>query len=335
MKTKVFKITGNHKSDFKAIKQAAAIIKKGGLVAFPTETVYGLGADALNTTAVKKIYKAKKRPSWDPLICHVDVVKKIIPLTSRLPKSFGKLSRKFMPGPLTLLLEKSSLVPNMVTAGTAKVSVRIPKDPVALALIKAVGGPVVAPSANLFGRTSPTSAGHVLEDLDGRIDAIIDAGPTRLGLESTVLDITQSPPVIYRPGGITREQIEKIIGPVVIYKRSNQKKSASPGTALKHYSPKARLILSAPEKQFLEQEAKKLKGLVGIMLPRGWDIVLPENAVIYNIGVWGNWKQIAARLFAGLRYLDNKKVNFIVCPMPQSQGLGAALSDRLTRAAHR
>jgi len=333
--TKVFKITGNQKFDSEIIKQAAAILEKGGLVAFPTETVYGLGADALNISAVKKIYKAKQRPSSNPLICHVDSLEMAKKLAVRVPVVFNSLAAKFMPGPLTLLMEKSKAVPTIITAGASKVSVRIPNHKVALALIKALGRAIVAPSANISGRTSPTSAEHVLEDLDGRIDAIIDAGSTTVGVESTVLDITKVPAVIFRPGGVTKEQLEKVIGKVKLYKKTDTEITPSPGMSLKHYSSKSELILVKPDKKSLEAQVSKIKAAVGIMLPRGWDIKLPENSVVYNVGIWGNWKQVASKLFAGLRYLDSQNVNFIICPMPEDRGLGSALRDRLTRASYK
>ena len=234
-----------------ALDRAAGIIRAGGLVAFPTETVYGLGANALDAVAVSRIFAAKQRPSWDPVIVHVAGAVAANPMVERLvtevPESARKLIAAFWPGPLTLLLPRAAVVPDSVTAGRPLVGVRMPAHPVAVELIRRAGVPIAAPSANTFSRTSPTTAAHVLEDLDGRIDAILDGGPTPHGVESTVLDPCQSPMVIYRPGAITAEQIREAAGAVKLFgaERTPGVPEAlpSPGVGLRHYAPRARLVL--------------------------------------------------------------------------------------------
>ena len=222
------------------IKDAAEKIKDGGLVAFPTETVYGLGADTFNPKAAAKIFEAKKRPLEDPLIVHIAQQNELYKLTENIPDMALKLADEFWPGPLTLVLEKSKNVPDIVTAGLDTIAVRVPANRVALALIKFSETPIAAPSANLFGRPSPTAAQHVLDDLSGKIDIVIDGGRASVGVESTILDLTQNPPVILRPGGVSVEELDRVINGVKIYR---QDKILSPGMYPCHYSPKAKVIL--------------------------------------------------------------------------------------------
>jgi L-threonylcarbamoyladenylate synthase len=223
-----------------ALGQAAGFLRDGGLVALPTETVYGLGANALDKTAVERIFKAKGRPAWDPVIVHIAGLGMLEGLVAEIPEAARLLMKAFWPGPLTLLLKRTARVPDAVTAGRPLVGVRMPAHPVALELIRRAGVPVAAPSANRFGHTSPTTAAHVLEDLDGRIDVVLDAGATAQGLESTVVDVCQSPMVIYRPGAVTAEQIGAVGGPVVVYQPGEALETAareampSPGVGLKH-----------------------------------------------------------------------------------------------------
>ena len=203
-----------HAPERQAIERAVEILRAGGIVAFPTETVYGLGALALDPQAVRKIFTAKDRPDWDPLIVHVRDLPMAHALMKRLLPQFELLVSRFWPGPLTLVVEKAAQVPDEVTARRPTVALRMPWHPVAAALLDITGAPVAAPSANRFGRPSPTRAEHVAEDLGDRVDLILDAGPTPVGVESTVIDLTQSPPAILRPGGVSREQLEKVLGPV-------------------------------------------------------------------------------------------------------------------------
>jgi L-threonylcarbamoyladenylate synthase len=224
------------------VNAASATLEQGGLVAFPTETVYGLAADAFNDSAIRKIFEAKGRPSDNPLIVHIADISSLTTLTASFPEVGTLLARTFWPGPLTLVAQRTDRVSDLITAGLDTVAVRMPNHPVALALIRRLGRGIVAPSANISGRPSPTTAQHVFEDLNGKIDVILDAGPTRIGIESTVLDITQDPPVILRKGGLAREAIETVIGPVRADVEGELGKR-SPGNRYKHYAPRARVIL--------------------------------------------------------------------------------------------
>lgn len=320
-----------------AIEQAARILREGGTVAFPTETVYGLGANALDPAAVAKIFSAKGRPAWDPLIVHVSDREMLDRVAVVTPQA-EKLIETFWPGPLTLLLERTGAVPDAVTAGRPLVGVRMPSHPVALALIRAAGVPIAAPSANRFGRTSPTTADHVFEDLNGRIDAILDGGPTTVGLESTVLDPNQQPLLIYRPGAITPEMLEEVAGAARIFQPAasqpeNPASLPSPGVGIRHYAPRARLLLVASEAELHAQEEQLeiLGEKVGVLLPTGWTANLA--AKIFPWADWNDGQALAQRLFAGLRDLDARGVTTIVCPLPESGGMGLAIRDRLEKAA--
>lgn len=327
-----------------AIAQAAEILRGGGTVAFPTETVYGLGANALSAEAVAKIFAAKQRPSWDPLIVHVDGAEMLGRVAASVPESARRLIAAFWPGPLTLLLPKHSDVPEIVTAGRPRVGVRMPEHWVALALIRAAGLPLAAPSANTFGRTSPTLAAHVAEDLDGRIDAILDAGETTHGLESTVVDACEEPCIVYRPGVITLEQIRAVIPDAVAFPELAGASAAepaslpSPGVGIRHYAPKARMVLVDGDGEGQRRafaEAASLAGeRVGLMLPDAFEEAVSGcDAIVWRWGNWENPEELAQRLFAGLRWLDGAGVTVIVCPLPPAEGIGVAIRDRLKKAA--
>ena len=333
------------------IGRAAEILRSGGLVALPTETVYGLGANALDRDAVAAIFAAKQRPSWDPVIVHVagpvSDNPMVAALVTEIPVPAQRLMERFWPGPLTLLLPRSSAVPDSVTAGRPLVGIRMPAHPVAFELIARAGIPVAAPSANVFGHISPTTAKHVLDDLDGRIDAIVDAGPTRHGVESTVLDPREDPPVIYRPGAITAEQIQQAIGPVTFFSGSGAEDAAaksfpSPGVSQRHYAPRARLILiDGPFEDLparLREASKPFeKDRLGIMLPRelaNTELGAPARAAVeFPWGAWGSPEELASNLYAGLRALDAQGCTVILCPLPPPTGLGVAVRDRLRKAA--
>jgi len=326
----------------KTLERAAGILRAGGLVALPTETVYGLGANALDTAAVSRIFAAKQRPAWDPVIVHVAHEVMLDGLVREVPEAARKLMKAFWPGPLTLLLPRTAAVPDMVTAGRPLVGVRMPAHPVALELIRRAGLPVAAPSANLFGHISPTTAEHVLADLDGRIDAVVDAGPTEHGVESTVLDPCQTPMVIYRPGAVTSVQIRETVGAVEIHRdggvREAEPREAqlSPGMGLRHYAPRARLVLV--EGQLAELSAKLAGAVselsetqVGVMLPG--EVAAPAGAAA--VYAWGRWdvpEEMARELYAGLRALDGAGCTVILCPLPPPEGIGAAIRDRLLKA---
>jgi L-threonylcarbamoyladenylate synthase len=326
-----------------ALKRAAEILRGGGLVALPTETVYGLGANALDSAAVARIFAAKRRPAWDPVIVHIADQAMLEGLVAEVPEAARKLMKAFWPGPLTLLLPRSAAVPDAVTAGRPLVGVRMPAHPVALELIRRAGVPVAAPSANVFGHISPTTAAHVLEDLDGRINAVLDAGPTAHGVESTVLDPCRNPMVIYRPGAVTAEQIREVGGAVEVFRNRGElveeptEAMPSPGVGLRHYAPKARLVLvEAPFERLGAALAEAAEGLsgeqLGIMLPA--EVRSPViRAEVYAWGRWAAPEELARNLYAGLRELDGCGCTAILCPVPPAKGIGVAIRDRLRKAA--
>ena len=330
----------------RAIARAAEILRAGGTLAFPTETVYGLGANALDEQAVAKIFAAKERPSWDPLIVHLGERAVLDDVAARVNGTAERLMDRFWPGPLTLLLPKHPRVPEIVTAGLKKVGVRMPAHPVAHALLVEAGVPVAAPSANRFGHTSATSALHVADDLDGRIDAILDGGETTHGVESTVAEPEGRGCLIYRPGVITAEQIRSVcLGPVRVRRKrkagGSPEAEASPGLSSRHYAPRARLILvdgvGASQRVELEKAAAEQRGeRVGVMLPVGFSATRMKRAVkIFRWGHWDRPDELAQRLYAGLRWLDGEGATVIVCPLPRPVGIGVAIRDRLLRAASR
>lgn len=330
-----------------ALEKAADILRNGGTVAFPTETVYGLGANALDAIAVAKIFEAKQRPSWDPLIVHISSMGMLEKVASSVPENAERLMDVFWPGPLTLLLPKHVSVPEIVTAGRLKVGVRMPEHPVAQALIRMAGVPIAAPSANSFGRISPTLAAHVAEDLEGRIDAILDAGETTHGLESTVLDPSGNPCIVYRPGVITMEQIRAVcVGAVAFHEahiepNKTPESLPSPGVGIRHYAPRARLILidgEGPQQvrafEKAVQQAEFSGEKLGLMLPDTFQAAVTEHqALLYRWGAWADEEELAQRLFAGLRQLDAAGATIILCPLPSEKGIGAAIRDRLKKAA--
>jgi len=338
----------------KSLDVAAAILRRGGTVAFPTETVYGLGANALNQSAVEAIFAAKQRPHWDPLIVHISDNRMLATLVSEVSPAAQRLIDAFWPGPLTLLLPRSSIVPDAITAGRPLVGVRMPAHPVALELIRFTGLPIAAPSANRFGHTSPTTAAHVLDDLEDRIDAVLDGGPTVFGLESTVLDPSASPVIIYRPGAIALEQIRAVAGSAKLFAERSMPVSEapealpSPGVGLRHYAPRARLILlemgdvsktwpTTLEARLREQELALQQERVGVMLPTEVEkkglFLESEFIVIYPWGSWSDGEELAHRLFAGLRHLDALGCTVILCPVPPGEGIRVAIRDRLRKAA--
>ena len=331
-----------HADQPRDIARAASLLRQGGTVAFPTETVYGLGANAFDAQAAGGIFVAKQRPSWDPLIVHISdrsMLNLVADLPGSLRASAERLMDAFWPGPLTLLLPRSGSIPDAVTAGRPRVGVRMPSHPVALSLIAQAGVPIAAPSANRFGHTSPPTALHVLDDLDGRIDAVLDGGPTSVGVESTVLDLCESPARLYRPGAVTLEQIGAIAGAVERFRPDPAQATAtpaslpSPGLDLRHYAPQARLVLIDTNAELLATcAALASSGSAGIMLPDGWDA--SAAAASFAWGPWQNPAVLAQRLFAGLRELDTRDVAVILCPLPpDTGGLSAALRDRLLKAA--
>lgn len=334
------------------IAEAAAVIRRGGLVAFPTETVYGLGADGLNPSAVQAIFTAKKRPSSDPLILHLADFEQLASITQAVPEAARRLADQLWPGPLTLVLPRAAHVPLEVSSGGPTVAARVPAHPVAQALIRAAGTPIAAPSANLFSRPSPTQASDVFEDLDGRIDLILDGGPTAIGVESSVLSLVTTPPTLLRPGGLPVEAIEALIGPIFLPGEGEQsgpvvadnEAAPAPGMLLKHYSPRARLLyltnsaqageaLLARMRQIASQELAAGRRL-GLLLPEQELAALDDlDAERFSLGSHNDLGQIAARLFAGMRALDRAGIASILTHDYPNEGLGRALNNRLYRAA--
>lgn len=335
----------SQKPEPEKIRIAADIIKKGGLVAFPTETVYGLGADALNPKAVLALFEAKKRPLDNPPIVHVGKIEEVYRLVKLVPQKAETLMERFWPGPLTLILERSEIVPSVTAAGLDTIAIRMPRHNVALALLRESGCPIAAPSANLAGKPSPTSAEHVLEDLDGRIDAVLDAGPTNIGVESTVLDLTSSPPQILRPGGTPYEDLKRVLGTVEIHpvavadREIHVEKARSPGVKHKHYAPKAEVVVVEGETRKIVKKVKELaeqnaqKGLKVGVLATDETAANYGDYVTKSLGSRSDLATIAKNLFRLLREFDMEKVDVIIAEGVPLQGLGLAVMNRLRKAA--
>ncbi|RLC96164.1 MAG: threonylcarbamoyl-AMP synthase [Chloroflexi bacterium] len=313
-----------------AISRAGEVIRQGGLVAFPTETVYGLGANALDAEAVRRIFAAKGRPLDNPIIVHVGRPDDLATLVEDVPAQAFDLAETFWPGPLTLVLKKTAKVPDVVTAGQETVAVRMPRNKVALALIRASGVPIAAPSANLSERPSSTTGDHVFHDLSGKIDLVLDAGPVEIGVESTVLDISTQPPAILRPGAVTAEDLEPIIGPVLM---GAQKEvlARSPGTRHRHYSPRARVVLIEEESPAAVERYTIEGGKIGIITRR--PDLYPDDQAFVVQAMPADLEQYARQMFAALRRLDEEGVSQIIVAAVEETGIGVAIMDRLRRAA--
>ena len=333
------------KPEIQKLQIAAEFIKKGGLVAFPTETVYGLGADALNPKAVLALFKAKKRPLDNPPIVHVENARDVYRLAKTVPSKAEGLMEKFWPGPLTLVLERSELVPDVTVAGLDTIAVRMPKHNVALALINQSGCPIAAPSANLAGKPSPTTAEHVFDDLNGRIDAILDGGPTLIGVESTVLDLSATPPQILRPGGTSFEALKEFLGDVRLHpfvaaeRELAVAEARSPGMRHTHYAPNAKLILvEGPLETVVEKvkeliESSRVKGAKVGVLATDETVSRYKADVVKSLGSRFNLAIIAQNLFSLLREFDAEGVDLIVAEGVPAEGIGLAVMNRLRRAS--
>jgi len=345
LKTKVLKVDP-HFPEASDIEKAAQALQAGQRVAFPTETVYGLGANALDSEAVKKIFAAKGRPAHDPLIVHISDLRMLDQVVSQVSEEALKLARRFWPGPLTLIMPRHANIPGEVTAGLGSVAVRMPSHPVALALIRQAGIPVAAPSANRFGHTSPTSAAHVLADLDGRIEMLLDGGSTPIGVESTVLDVTQSPARILRPGGVSYEALQESLGTVLLNGQKTSEEEdhpqISPGLLSRHYAPKAVLVLFESEGD--QKICEEMRQKVELLLSQGKRVGVMcavEDGPFFDglevdlrlLGSVDRLEDIARGLYLVLRSLDEAGVDFIVAREFGSQGIGLAIQDRLRRAA--
>jgi L-threonylcarbamoyladenylate synthase len=308
--------------DGAAIERAAGLIRAGRLVAFPTETVYGLGADAGHTGAVAAVFRGKGRPATDPLIVHVPSADAAGQVVADWPAQADLLAAAFWPGPLTLVLPKAEFVLDQVTAGRGSVAVRVPAHPVAMALLLAAGVPVAAPSANRFGRVSPTCADHVEEELSGVYDLLLDGGATPLGLESTVVDLSSGPARMLRPGAVTLEDLQDVIGPVLHRERTvvlEDRSAAAPGEFLRHYAPSTPLVL-------VEGDEATSRGVVAALRAAGLEVAvleLPAGA-----------DRAAQQLYAALREADRSGGDLLLARTVDPGGLGRAVNDRLFRAAH-
>lgn len=343
METIIRKIE-NGDSGQKAIREAAEIIKNGGLVAFPTETVYGLGGNALDEEAAARIYAAKGRPSDNPLIVHIADMEKLEEIVKRIPEKAYLLAEKFWPGPLTMIFEKEDVVPYGTTGGLETVAVRMPGHGIALDFIREAGGYIAAPSANTSGRPSPTRASHVAEDLCGRIEMILDGGEVGIGLESTIIDLTVEPPMLLRPGYITREMLESVVGPVLVDPALQEKPPEdlvpkAPGMKYRHYAPKAELSIVEGDAERViakinEVAAGYMKsGLrVGII---GTDETAGryKGTVVKSIGSRENEEEIARQLYAILREFDSLEVDVIYSEAFETPKMGQAIMNRLLKAA--
>ncbi len=311
-------------------------ITKGEVVAFPTETVYGLGANALDETAVKKIFEAKGRPSDNPLIVHIASVSQLDQLVTAIPSVAKQLMDQFWPGPLTIILNKKESVAKSVTAGLDTVAIRIPDHPIAIELLKLADVPVAAPSANLSGKPSPTSGKHVYHDLKGRIVGILDGGQTGVGLESTVLDCSKEIPVLYRPGGVTIEEIEAVIGKIKVDPslKSKDEVPLSPGMKYTHYAPDGTFVLVRDQKQIPVLLAKaKAEGKRTGVLTTKENVDTYEADVIVSCGSRADLASVANQLYESLRTFDEKKAEIIFSETFPYENLGIAIMNRLEKAA--
>ncbi len=344
MNTIVEKITENENDNMHIIKTAASVIKSGGLVAFPTETVYGLGGDAFDPEAASRIYGAKGRPSDNPLIVHISKTEDVYALAEEVPEKAVALAEEFWPGPLTMIFKKKKCVPETVTGGLDTVAVRLPSDITARRLIAESGTYIAAPSANLSGRPSPTRAEHVINDLSGRIDMIIDGGNIEIGLESTIVDMTENIPVILRPGYITTEMLQEVIGEVRLDRAlmtgvGRDVKPKAPGMKYRHYAPKAELtivegerdrVLEAINGYIAQASEKKLK--TGVMYTSSDGGKINADVKI-SLGETGDNGEIARNLFAALRSFDDENVDVIYSEAFSEKGFGQAVMNRLLKAA--
>ena len=337
METKIVRITDIND---RRLIQLGALIRRGGLVSFPTETVYGLGANAFDSDAVKKIFTAKGRPADNPLIVHLCDLAQLETVAAEIPKTAYALFEHFSPGPLTVILKKRSELSDTVTAGLDTVAVRIPSHPIARALIKEAGVPIAAPSSNLSGRPSPTRAEHVICDMNGRIDAIIDGGPCSVGVESTVVELSSGTVNILRPGGVTKSDIANLLGSVSVDRHvtemvSGNETPKSPGMKYKHYSPDAEVIVIVGDIKFSAEEIRKLLAVqrqngvaCGVMAYDG--CTFDSEAVLY---MGGDNKTYAARLFDSLLSFDRLGIKKVFAQFCNDEDYGLAVSNRLFKAA--
>lgn len=360
METKRVIITDREHIKDAELQEAAEILRSGGLVAFPTETVYGLGGNALNEDAAAKIYAAKGRPSDNPLIAHISCAAELDPLVNEIPETGRKLMEAFWPGPLTLIFPKSGIVPYGTTGGLDTVAVRMPEDPVASRLIALAGVPVAAPSANTSGRPSPTTADHVWQDMNGRIDMVIDGGPVGIGVESTIVDVSPPVPVVLRPGAVTMEMLQDVLGKVMVDPAisgpvSPDVRPKAPGMKYRHYAPKADLLLVEPEdmNNIGDVNAASVEPGLDCMVGKVWDMAREKleegfkvgiictdesreyysGCIVRSVGSRGSQESVAHNLYAVLREFDDLGVDYIFSESFSQDHLGQAIMNRLSKAA--
>lgn len=324
------------------ISCAAALLRSGSLVGIPTETVYGLGADGLNPLAVRSIFQAKGRPQDNPLILHIPDAGWLERYCENIPEAAFRLAERFWPGPLTLILPRKKIVPDEVTAGLDTVGMRCPAHPLTRAVIAAAGVPVAAPSANTSGKPSPTTAAHVLDDMDGKIDAVVDGGPCAVGVESTIVDLTCMPPRLLRPGGVTLEQLREALGevdvdPAVTRLMGAGEQPRAPGMKYRHYAPRAPVTV-------VKGEPERTAAYIHLSHTRGDGVICfeeftslfaggPGTGPVMSLGPAGNKAEQARRLFDALRAMDNTAVKRIWAQCPDESGVGLAVANRLNKAA--
>ncbi|MET3618246.1 L-threonylcarbamoyladenylate synthase [Peptoniphilus olsenii] len=341
MKTEIIKFKGNEIEDKKYLDKIKKTFEQGGLVVFPTETVYGLGGNGLDKEAAKKIYAAKGRPSDNPLILHIAENSQLDNLVEDIPEVAKKCMDKFWPGPLTMIFKRSKLIPDEVTGGLDTVAVREPSHNLANKILKAVNLPIAAPSANISGRPSPTKTEHVIEDLDGRVDIIVDGGKSVVGIESTVLDVTVNPPIILRPGKITLEDLQKIDSDITIDQgtidATNKQVPKSPGQKYKHYAPRAEAICfgGGIEKMILEIQKnidKNNEKKVAVLASTETMDKYTGADLVINLGSRDNLEEVASNLFDALRHCDEEGVDMIFAEGFEPMGLGLSIMNRLLKA---
>lgn len=350
METKLIYIEDSEHITDDMLLEAAGIIRGGGLVAFPTETVYGLGTNALNEEAAKKIYAAKGRPSDNPLIAHIASMEELVPLVAEIPAAGRKLAAAYWPGPLTMVFPKSAKVPYGTTGGLETVAVRMPSHPLARKLIALAGVPIAAPSANLSGRPSPTRAEHVWQDMNGRIDMVIDGGAVGIGVESTIVDMSGEVPTLLRPGAITLEMLKDVIGgveidPAILGPLSEDVKPKAPGMKYRHYAPKAELVLvenAKVDNTVTENMVLEINRLATEQLQQGYQVGIlctdetrdryPQGTV-RSVGRRDSEQDVAHNLFAVLREFDDLAVDYIFSESFPQDHLGQAIMNRLMKAA--
>ncbi|MBQ2828647.1 MAG: threonylcarbamoyl-AMP synthase [Clostridia bacterium] len=330
MKTEILKATEE------SIEKAAAIIKDGGVVGLPTETVYGLGANAFDSSAVEKIFEAKGRPKDNPMIVHVSSIDEVYPLVKKFPEEAKKLAEKYWPGPLTIIMPKSDKVPARTSGNLDTVAVRMPSHPVMRKVIEKSGCPIAAPSANLSGSPSPTNAKYVFDDMDGRIELILDGGECEVGLESTVITLATEKPRLLRPGGITPEQLEEVLGEIIIDKAVKSKleenaKASSPGMKYKHYAPKIKVvIIKADKEKYAEYVSSHSENAAALCFE---DDAQNMSVPTVTYGRSDDSSSQAKRLFDALRELDETGAEIAFAHCPSDEGVGLAVYNRLLRSA--